>query len=137
MKKSLLLLSMFSLFLLFSCSEEVEEKKVDKNANLPLTEIVDGVFREYYPGRKAIKMQGQMDEKNQRHSKWTFFSETGTELSITHYEHGIKEGHSIVKYPNGVLNYYGEYHQDKKIGIWKKYDANGKMIEETDFGPIK
>lgn len=126
----ILLLSLITF--MFSCTEN--EEKVKKEKELPLIETIDGVYTEYYPGRKSVKIQGQVDENNLRHSKWTFYSETGTELSITHYIHGKKEGHSIVKFPNGMLNYYGEYHDDVKIGIWKKYDEKGKLLEETDFG---
>lgn len=136
MKKAatrLILLGGILFFGLSSCTS-TEDETAKKEKELPLTEIKDGIYTEYYPERKAIKIQGQIDGNKLRDSKWIFYAENGVELSITHYNHGKKEGHSIVKFPNGMLNYVGEYHEDKKIGIWKKYDEKGQVIEETDFG---
>jgi antitoxin component YwqK of YwqJK toxin-antitoxin module len=120
--------------LLFSCKEEIkEEKKAPEN----LISIKNGVFTQYYPGKKHIKFQGAQDEKGNRNGKWIFKNEQGVELSVTMYDHGKKHGHSIVKYPNGSLYYVGEYFQDKKIGLWRVYDENGKLTEEKDFGPAE
>ena len=65
------------------------------------------------------------------------FSETGNELSMTVYEHGTKHGHSIVKYPNGVLHYTGEYKDNEQIGIWKTYSIEGELVTTKDFGKAK
>lgn len=112
---------------LFSCKEKeqetVETVKTEKPEDLVLVE--NGVFTEYYPGKKRIKFQGSQDDLQQRHGRWTFYSEAGIELSITYYEHGKKHGHTIVKYPNGNLHYVGEYDNDKEIGEWQVYDENG------------
>ena len=112
----------------------VEKPKVEKPEDLVVIE--NGLYTEYYPGKKHIKFQGQQDEFKQRHGRWTFFSETGLELSITHYIHGVKHGHSIVKYPNGNLHYIGEYDNGKEIGVWKMYDENG-VKTETDYTNVK
>ena len=32
-------------------------------------------------------------------------------------------------HPNGALNDEGQYINDKKIGEWKTYDANGGLIK--------
>jgi hypothetical protein len=129
-------------FILFAalataCSSEPEKlptPKVEKPEDLVVIE--NGQFTEYYPGKKHIKFQGMQDELKQRHGKWVFFSETGLELSITHYIHGVKHGHSIVKYPNGNLHYIGEYDNGKEIGVWKMYDEKGN-VTETDYTHIK
>lgn len=118
-------------FLFFACSEK-ENSKPKKEESL--IEIKDGIYTEYYPGRKAIKFRGPQDSENRRHGKWVFLSPRGTELSVTCYNHGLKDGHTIVKYPNGILFYYGEYRDDIKVGIWKTYDQKGKLMEEKDFG---
>lgn len=112
---------------LFSCKGEekpAEPKKVEKPEELVV--IDNGLYTEFYPGRKQVKFQGQQDELKQRHGKWTFYSENGTELSITFYDHGKKHGHTIVKYPNGNLHYVGEYDHDKEIGEWVMYDEKGE-----------
>ena len=121
---------------LFSCKgneEPVAEEEVKTEKPEDLVVVENGVFTEYYPGKKHIKFQGQQDELKQRHGRWTFYSEAGIELSITYFDHGQKHGHTIVKYPNGNLHYVGEYDHDKEIGIWQTFDENGgKTITDYD-----
>ena len=116
-----------------SCSSE-EKKPAVIQEEESLVEISNGKYTEYYPGKKKIKFQGTQDDEKRRHGKWVFFDENGTEISTTFYDHGKKHGHSIVKYPTGVLYYYGEYHYDKMIGVWKTYDEKGKLVSEKDYG---
>ena len=135
MKQFVIIFSLFLGFgLLNSCAGE--EKPKEKKKELPLIEIKNGVYTEYYPGRKAVKIRGPVDENELRNGKWALYTENGFELSVTHYMHGKKEGHSIVKYPNGMLNYYGEYRNDEKVGVWRTYDTKGNLIEEKDFGGL-
>jgi antitoxin component YwqK of YwqJK toxin-antitoxin module len=142
MKKIFLFITLTVLFV--SCKEEVkqEKKKVEEVAPIieleeDLVEIKDNIYTEFYPGKKAIKFRGEQDEKGLRNGVWLFYSEKGEELSMTNYEHGIKEGHSMVKYPNGAIHYTGEYKNDKPIGIWKTYDATGKLSSTKDYDKIK
>lgn len=121
---------------ILSCSrnEKTEEQAPEKKENIEsLVEIKNGVFTEYYPGKKQIKFQGEQDNIGNRQGKWTFYSETGIELSSTHYEHGKKHGASFAKYPNGALHYIGEYENDKEVGIWKMYDEKGNLATEKDY----
>ena len=66
--------------------------------------------------------------------KWVFYSENGNEQSITVYNKGMREGFSLVKYPNGAMHYRGEYRNDQMVGIWTTYDEKGKVINEKDYG---
>lgn len=126
------------LILLASCADEEPASDVYKEPEVEqLVETKDGKFTEYYPGKKQVKFEGMQDESGQRHGKWTYYNEKGTEMSTTFYDHGKKHGHSVVKYPNGAMYYYGEYHYDKMIGVWKTYDESGKLISEKDYGPAK
>ena len=121
---------------IFSCSrnEKTEEKATEKIEKVEsLVEIKNGIFTEYYPGKKQIKFQGEQDNMGNRQGKWTFYSETGIELSSTHYEHGKKHGASFAKYSNGALHYIGEYENDKEVGIWKMYDEKGNLATEKDY----
>ena len=126
-----------TLFLIFGC-ENTTDKKIDKKIKIEnLVEVKDGVFTEWYPGKKSIKFQGGQDELGNRDGKWTFYAENGTELSFTLYDHGKKEGFSLVKYPNGRIHYRGEYQNDKMIGLWSTYDEKGKLISEKEYGDRK
>jgi antitoxin component YwqK of YwqJK toxin-antitoxin module len=125
-----------TLFLIFGC-ENTTKKKNEKIPKEKLVEVKDGVFTEWYPGKKSIKFQGGQDELGNRDGKWTFYAENGTELSFTLYNHGKKEGFSLVKYPNGRIHYRGEYQNDEMIGLWSTYDEKGNLITEKEYGDRK
>jgi antitoxin component YwqK of YwqJK toxin-antitoxin module len=131
MKKIVFLLA--TLFLIIACENKSEKKKEEIPKEI-LVEVKDGVFTEWYPGKKQIKFQGGQDELGNRDGKWTFYAENGTELSFTLYDHGKKEGFSLVKYPNGRIHYRGEYQNDKMIGLWSTYDEKGNLINEKEYG---
>lgn len=118
---------------LFSCGSDDKDPKVEGRKE-KLVELRDGKFIEWYPGKKQIKFEGMVDKNGKREGKWSFYSEKGTELSFTLYEHGVKQGFTVVKYPNGAIHYRGEYKDDKTVGLWTTYDINGKVISEKDFG---
>lgn len=119
--------------LIVACSSEEKKVKKDLKEEI-LVEVVDGMYTEWYPGKKQIKYRGGQDDVQRRHGVWTFFSENGNELSVTMYDHGLREGFTVVKYPNGALHYRGEYRKDKTVGLWTTYDEKGKLISEKDFG---
>jgi antitoxin component YwqK of YwqJK toxin-antitoxin module len=134
MKKIVFLLA--TLFLIIACENKSEKKKEEIPKEI-LVEVKDGVFTEWYPGKKQIKFQGGQDELGNRDGKWTFYAENGTELSFTLYDHGKKEGFSLVKYPNGRIHYRGEYQNDEMIGLWSTYDEKGNLINEKEYGDRK
>lgn len=125
--------------LMAACNEPLE-KETDKETEeiVPEENLIDingNLYTEYYPGRKKVRFQGTQDEEGQRHGKWNFYNEKGSEISMTMYDHGLKHGHSIVKYDNGGIFYMGEYHKDKQVGIWKTYKPDGTLDSEKDYGP--
>ncbi len=122
------------LFIAVACTDKNEKETTQKPKTEKLTEIKNGRFTEWYPGKKQIKFQGMLTKKGDRNGKWTFYSETGYELSMTLYENGKREGFTIVKYPNGAIHYTGEYKNDKTVGVWKTYNEKGKLVTEKDFG---
>lgn len=123
--------------LLFASCEEEPGKKVKKSKPETLVEVKNGIFYEWYPGKKQIKYKGGQDEEKKRNGVWTFYAEDGTELSVTYYEHGLKQGFSIVKYPTGAIHYKGEYHKDQMVGEWTTYNERGEVETVKDFGAPK
>ena len=120
--------------ILVSCStEEATENKVPLKEEV-LVGIKDGVYTEWYPGKTQVKYKGAQDDEGKRNGIWTYYSVNGLELSVTIYEHGLREGFTVVKYPNGILHYRGEYHKDASVGVWTTYDEKGKLLSEKDFG---
>lgn len=131
-----LLVILVTSLLLFSCGED-SIKKPKKTKLETLVEVKNGIFYEWYPGKKQIKYKGGQDEQKKRNGIWTFYAENGTELSVTYYEHGLKQGFSIVKYPTGVIHYKGEYHKDQMVGEWTTYNQRGEVETIKDFGSPK
>ncbi|MFM6945628.1 MAG: toxin-antitoxin system YwqK family antitoxin [Flavobacteriales bacterium] len=107
------------------CSDAVDTPTQTTQKKENLVDLKDGHYTEWYPGRKQIKYQGQLNEAGNREGKWDFFSETGNLQSFTMYVDGKKEGHSLVKYPNGKVHYYGSYQNDQMVGEWVNYDQKG------------
>ena len=119
-------------FTIVACTSENTVKKTVTSEQL--IEVKNGVYSEWYPGKKQLKFHGAVDKKGNRNGKWVFYSEQGTELSIMVYTVGKRDGFSIVKYPNGALHYRGEYRNDEMVGVWTTYDEKDKIISEKDYG---
>ena len=123
---------------MFSC-ESVEDPQpttetvLDSNKEEDLIEQMPNMYREYYPGKKQIKMTGPLDNEGRRHGAWESFFENGKKNSATYYLNGLKDGHSIVYHPNGAVFYFGEYKNDKKVGVWKTFHENGELASEDEF----
>ncbi len=123
------------LTLILSCKNKESSDEKIKEENLVL--VKDGIFTEWYPGKKKIKYQGGQDELGNRDGKWVFYDENGTEMSYTLFNKGKKDGFSLVKYPNGNIHYTGEYQNDKMVGVWTTYDTEGNILSKKDFGKRK
>jgi len=83
-----------------------------------------------------LKITGRKSKDGERVGVWKYFSERGVELSIVVYNNGKKEGHTIVKYPNGAVHYSGEYLNDEAIGVWKIYNEEGQLTETKDYSKL-
>jgi len=124
-------------FILSSCGSEdgVEENqnttKVETQEDL--IERMPNMYREFYPGKKQIKVTGPLDKDGNRHGAWESYFENGIKNSATYYINGVREGHSIVYHPNGAVYYYGEYKNDQKSGLWKTFNEKGELISEDVF----
>ena len=134
--------------MLYACGENTstESNKVNSDTNVEdesnvksglykpgLIDTIDYQYQEWYPGRNQLKIEGMFDEQYKRHGKWVFYDKNGIELSMTTYTHNLKQGFSIVKHPNGVIYYRGEYNQDKKVGLWTFYNDKGEKVNEIIY----
>jgi antitoxin component YwqK of YwqJK toxin-antitoxin module len=125
-----------------SCSEEeVKEKKepIYIETKDDLIEVKNGIYTEYHPGtdQKGVKFRGPQDEDKERHGIWYYYNTSGVQVSMTEYNHGIKNGVTMVKYDTGVIRYTGEYKENEQIGIWKTYDSTGVLLHEKDFALLR
>lgn len=130
---------LFSLILIgiLACTEkstrEQEKVRVEETKE-DLIVKTKGSYLEYYPGRKQLKISGEFDTDGNKHGIWRYYNTAGIETSMTTYEHGLREGFSVVKHPDGTLYYDGEYHADTMIGNWTFYDNKGKKSREVNYG---
>jgi len=129
------LLMLCALSLLVACGEEEEKKEQiqEPEKEEVLTEVNNGEFTEYYPGKKKVKFQGPQDKEGRRHGIWYFYDESGRQISMTDYKHGEKHGVSLKRFPNGQVHYTGEYKENVQVGIWKTYEMDGTLIDSTNY----
>jgi len=113
--------------------EDKEKITVDAQQEEQLIEESREWYREFYPGKKQLKMHGTKDDQGRRHGVWEYYTEAGVKISATYYLHGKKDGFSVVYYPTGVTHYVGEYKDDKKTGLWRTYDPEGNLASENTF----
>jgi antitoxin component YwqK of YwqJK toxin-antitoxin module len=125
------------ILVIISCSDQVDKPKENTSDESPsiesLKDTINRQVSEWYQGKNQLKMTGQIDKNKQRHGKWVYYSQTGLELSMTTYTNGMKEGFSVVKYPNGIRHYRGEYRNDKKVGLWTFYNKEGEFAKEVNY----
>lgn len=122
-------------------TEKVAENKAENTidlASLPLKDTTDNnIYQEWYEGHQQIKIKGGLDKDGKRHGVWKFFDVNGKDRSITTYRHGKRHGHTIVYYPNGMLNYKGEYDNDSTVGEWKFYFQDGSIHKIVNYDEEK
>ena len=124
------------LILLFSVSCNNTAESQDQQIEVKEEQLIEKTrewYREYYPGKKQLKIIGTIDDQERRHGVWEFYNENGVKISATYYLHGLKDGYSVVYHPNGATNYVGEYKNDQKIGVWRTYDTEGNLLSEKEF----
>ncbi|RFC53531.1 toxin-antitoxin system YwqK family antitoxin [Brumimicrobium aurantiacum] len=122
--------------IMIACEEDKapERPKPQKTEYRPLiSEDNNGKYTEWYPGHKQVKLTGRKNKDGERVGIWKYYSDRGVELSVTVYSNGKKNGHTVVKHPNGALHYSGEYVNDEPVGIWKFYDEQGKLTQTKDY----
>lgn len=123
-------------------TESKEEEKTTTVVERPenpedLIEIKGNMYVEYYDAAKTkVKFEGNQDEEKKRHGRWVHYFQDGREASVTFYTHGIRNGFSSVRRPNGAMYYHGEYKDDKPVGIWKYYDEQGNLEREQDYDKL-
>ena len=48
-------------------------------------------------------------------------------------ESGLKQGHWEKRYPNGNIQYKGNFKDNKPVGLIKRYNQEGTLIAEMDY----
>jgi len=58
---------------------------------------------------------------------------TGKIKILKHYKNGLVHGKIIYYWDNGQIRLIGQYNKMERVGIWKTYDSNGKIILEENY----
>ena len=58
---------------------------------------------------------------------------TGRIKILKHYKNGLVHGKIIYYWDNGQIRLIGQYNKMERVGIWKTYDSNGKIILEENY----
>ncbi|MDA9774487.1 hypothetical protein N9B82_05980, partial [Saprospiraceae bacterium] len=91
-----------------------------------------------------VILEGHL-EKGWNSGKWTYYSDLGSKSEVLHFEKGVQQG----EYKKWFIGYdkleiIGQYKDDMKAGIWKKYEIDSYEVlistyengEEIDFKVI-
>lgn len=62
-----------------------------------------------------------------------YFTETGEKLMELNYQNGQLNGHASYYYPDGKVQYIGNYTDGVKTGVWKQWDQSGNYGIGTFF----
>lgn len=133
-KRIIFLLLVLFVFAHCEGKQKVERpiQKVQEERSL-IVEAEDGRYTEWYPGHRQVKITGRKNKDGNRDGVWKYYSEGGVELSVSVYSNGLRDGHTVVKYPNGTLHYVGEYVNDEPVGVWEFYNEDGTLSETKDY----
>ncbi len=101
----------------------------EKNSQTPYTGVLYGKFS----NGKYLSIQEY--ENGIGNGTWANYYENGNRKEVGTYKNNLVEGPVKQYREDGSLKAEGTYkHWRKKVGIWRYYDAKGKLMKETDFG---
>lgn len=69
-----------------------------------------------------------------RNGLQVYFSESGDTVNVSNYKDGRQDGLFYSKNNVGKITYSGQYSSNKRIGTWKLFSDEGKLIKEEIFG---
>ncbi|HON18425.1 MAG TPA: hypothetical protein PK990_04570 [Salinivirgaceae bacterium] len=127
--------------LIHGCSHNIEYRVVETYpSGKPKIEIgiisnKDGILIEHYRElweTGGVKIKGQL-KNGKRDGKWESFYEKGAPWSVGFYTDGVRNGRSLIYYPNGVFMMNGYYKNDIKDSIWYNFSETGDTLQTALF----
>lgn len=113
---------------------EIKPITVNPNSEFAITPPdadYTGDYVDKYPNG-IIKFTGNF-RFGVRHGHWMAFYDNGVKWSECYYDKGKKHGETIVYFPNGQVHYKGWYKNDLKDSLWFYYDEAGKEVDKRAF----
>ena len=103
-----------------------------------------GDWKSYYESGKPISIGSYVE--GAKHGEWKLYYESGFPEEAGRYVNGFEQGEWVYYYENNKVQSTGAYlplndktaHlidelEEAKEGVWKYFDENGKLIEQTTF----
>jgi len=101
----------------------------EKNSQQPFTGVLYGKFS----NGKYLSIQEYEDGVG--NGTWINYYENGNLKEVGTYRKNLVEGPVKQYREDGSLRAKGQYkHWRRKVGVWKYYDTQGNLIEQTDYG---
>jgi antitoxin component YwqK of YwqJK toxin-antitoxin module len=136
----LIVICLFSLFVLFSCTREktvIEATFPDGSPKKVCIykgkEDARELIREttYYP-KKKIQMEGTF-KNNLRDGRWVYYYENGKIWSEGFFKDGKNEGKRTTYFENGRIRYEAYYKDDVRVGKWQFFNEKGQLLQIIDY----
>ena len=142
MRKNYILLLLGIVFLISSCSSNLESEIVMYYTDsIPKHEYFykykndkKYVFKEvrYYPN--GVKQsEGHYNISEQKEGKWFSYFDNGKKWLVENYANGFRDGKTTEWYKNGKIMYQANYKNDLADGKWILWNENGKKISEIKY----
>ena len=71
---------------------------------------------------------------NGTYVEWYKVDSTSIAITMGEFTEGLRSGIWTRIYGNGRVSSQGIYNDGKKVGRWRSWDANGRLIQEVDHG---
>lgn len=85
-----------------------------------------------YFSTMRLRSEGVMVD-GKREGRWVFYHPSGIIQSEATFVNGREEGPYRVYRENGAPYYIGQYSGGKPVGLWEVYDAEGNLVEKTEY----
>ena len=103
--------------------------------------VADTVAKPIQDGTQEIhtkdggRMQGDV-AGGKRNGEWTSYFANGIVRSRATFVDGMRQGPTAVYHENGSLYYSGQYHNDKQVGEWLFFDAQGNRLKVARYDSL-
>ena len=85
-----------------------------------------------YFSTMQLRSEGTMVD-GRREGHWVFYHPNGIMQCEATFIGGKEEGAYRVYRDNGAPYYIGQYESGRPVGLWEVYDAEGNLVEKTEY----
>jgi antitoxin component YwqK of YwqJK toxin-antitoxin module len=85
----------------------------------------------YENGNKRV--EGEYNKEGKKDGKWAYWYKDGKKWSEGYFSEGVNDKKRTTWHESGSIHYEGTYDKGTRVGIWKFYDEDGKMVKEINY----